>query len=318
MSTYRKPYLTFEKQLALLQGRGLRVTDQAAALTYLQRIGYYRLSAYWYPLRRPGTPQMGLQRADTFREDSTFEHALALYVFDKRLRLLVLDAIERIEVALRVDVSYRLGAHDAFAHKNPALLHGNFTKKVNSTTGRTPYQSWLDKHRQMVARSREDFVQHYQQRYGEPFPIWVAVELWEFGMLSTFYQGMRMVDKNAISARYGLPDGQLMQSWLRTLNFVRNVAAHHSRLWNKNLVDQPKLPQTGVMPAFDPWIGNPAAASRLFAALCILLHLIRMISPRSSWPARLQQLLDSFPAVPELSLADMGFPADWKAQPLWR
>ncbi|MFT3719290.1 Abi family protein [Pseudorhodoferax sp.] len=323
MSTYNKPYLTFEQQLALLKGRGLGVTDEAAALACLRRIGYYRLSAYWYPLRQTvlsqaaGSSQITVQRADAFRPGSTFEQVLALYVFDKRLRLLVLDAVERIEVALRVDVSYRLGRRDPFAHMNPALLHGNFTKKVNAT-GRTAYQNWLDKHQQMVARSREDFVRHYQQKYGEPFPLWVAVELWEFGMLSTFYQGMQVADKDAIAARYGLPDGQLLQSWLRALNFVRNVAAHHSRLWNKNLVDQPKLPRAGAVPAFDPVIGQPAVASRLFVMLCILLHMMRVVSPNSSWPARLRQLLDGFPAAPGLSLADMGFPAGWEGHPLWR
>lgn len=137
-------------------------------------------------------------------------------------------------------------------------------------------------------------------------------------MLSTFYQGMHVADKDAIAARYGLPDGQLLQSWLRALNFVRNVAAHHSRLWNKNLVDQPKLPRTGAMLAFDPWIGQPAVASRLFAMLCILRHLMSVVSPNSAWPTRLRQLLDGFPAAPGLSLADMGFPAGWEGQPLWQ
>lgn len=324
MSTYNKPYLTFEQQLALLKGRGLGVTDEAAALACLQRIGYYRLSAYWYPLRQTvqsqvaGSSQTIVQRVDAFRSGSTFEQVLALYVFDKRLRLLVLDAIERIEVALRVDVSYRLGAKDPFAHMMPEFLHGNFTKRANPETGRTTYKNWLGKHQQMVERSREDFVRHYQQKYGEPFPIWVAVELWDFGMLSTFYQCMQVADKDAIAARYGLSDGHLLQSWLRALNFVRNVAAHHSRLWNKNLVDQPKLPRAGLMPAFDPWIRQPAVASRLFAMLCILLHLMRVVSPNSAWPTRLRQLLDGFPAVPGLSLADMGFPAGWEGQPLWR
>ena len=137
-------------------------------------------------------------------------------------------------------------------------------------------------------------------------------------MLSTFYQGMRIADKDAIAARYGLPDGQLLQSWLRALNFVRNVAAHHSRLWNKNLVDQPKLPRPGVMSAFDPLVGQPAVASRLFVMLCIVLHMMREVSPNSSWPARLRQLLDGFPAAPGLSPSDMGFPAGWEAYPLWR
>lgn len=256
----------------------------------------------------------GLHVAD----DAAALEVLSLYVFDRRLRLLVLDAIELIEVALRVSVAYRLGAADPFAHMNPALLHGNFTKKQHAADGRTGHQKWLEKNDQAVARSREDFVRHYKQKYGEPFPIWVAVELWEFGMLSTFFQGMRVADKDAIAASYGVPGGQLMQSWLRSLNFVRNVAAHHSRLWNKNLVDQPKLPKAGDIPGFDPVVAQAGAGSRMFTMLCILRYLMRTVSPGASWPASLRELLEDFPSIPALSLADMGFPENWRAQPLWR
>ncbi len=324
MPAFKKPYLTFEQQLALLKGRGLVVTDDVAALSCLQRIGYYRLSAYWYPLRRTKlakcekTGKILVQRLDAFQPDSSFEQVLSLYVFDKRLRLLVLDAVERIEVALRVDISYLLGAKDPFAHTHSQWLHGNFTKKVIPATGRTRYQNWLDRYQAVVARSQEDFVRHYQQKYGQPFPIWVAVELWEFGMLSTFYQGMNVSDATDIAAKYGLPGWQLMQSWLRSINFVRNVAAHHSRLWNKNLVDQPKLPTHGQVHGFDALVGQPAVASRLFVVLCILLHFMQKVSPNSSWPHRLRQHLETFPAVPHLSLSDIGFPADWQSQPLWQ
>ena len=113
MSTYNKPYLTFQQQLELLKSRGLGVTDDAAALSYLGRIGYYRLSAYWYSFRKsallqdPATKKITVQRLDDFYPGYTFQQALDLYVFDKRLRLLVLDAIDRIEVAIRVDIAKR-------------------------------------------------------------------------------------------------------------------------------------------------------------------------------------------------------------------
>ena len=321
MSTYNKPYLTFDQQLDLLKSRGLGVTDDARALFYFQHIGYYRLSAYWY-LMRQMVPLQGdctsSSRLDTFQPGSTFDQALALYVFDKRLRLLTLDAVERIEVALRVDVAYLLGEKDPFAHKNPELLDGNFTRKFKNNTQCTHYQCWIDKHSKVIARSNEDFVRHYKNKYGVPFPIWVVVELWEFGMLSTFFQGMKINDRNIIAARYGIPNGRLMQSWLRALNFVRNVAAHHSRLWNKNLIDQPKLPKLGAMPDFDPILGQPNVGSRVFVVFCILLYLMRTISPNSSWPVRLRELLDSFPVISGVSLADMGFPDNWYTQPLWK
>jgi abortive infection bacteriophage resistance protein len=324
MSTYRKPHLTYAQQLAQLKARGLEVTDDAAALSYLSRIGYYRLSAYWYSLRRislvqdPVTKKISVHRQDDFRTGSTFQHVIELYVFDKRLRLALLDAIERIEVAIRVDVSYLLGAKDPFADSNPNLLHGNFTKQINPKTRRTKYQDWQDKYNDVLSRSKEDFVRHYQSKYGFPLPIWVSVEVWEFGMLSKFFQGMNTADKATIAAKYAIPDWKVLETWLRTLNFVRNVAAHHSRLWNKNLVDQPKLPRLGDIVDFDPLVGQPDIASRLYVVLCIVIYFMRTICPNSSWPQRAYQMMDCFPAIPNLSVADMGFPKDWKNHSFWQ
>jgi len=320
MSTYNKPYLTFEQQLDLLKNRGLGVADDAKALFYLQHIGYYRLSAYWYPLRQIVQSQDNCtspSRSNVFQPGSTFDQVLKLYVFDKRLRLLVLDAVERIEVALRVDVAYLLGEKDPFAHTKPEFLNSRSINKKQDGTDCTSYQNWIKKNNNLIDRSKEDFVIHYERKYGKPLPIWVVVELWEFGMLSIFFQFMKRNDKDNIAAKYGLPSGHFMQSWLLGLNFVRNVAAHHSRLWNKNLIHQPKLPQLGAMPDFDPIIGQPAVESRVFVMLCILLYLMRTVSPNSSWPVRLRQLLDSFPLIHGLSLESMGFPDNWATQPLW-
>ena len=128
---------------------------------------------------------------------------------------------------------------------------------------------------------------------------------------------LAVADKTAIAAKYGIPDWQVMESWLRALNFVRNVAAHHSRLWNKNLVDQPKLPKPGDIPEFDPLIGTPGVTSRLYVVLCMLIYFMRAICPNSSWPERLREMLGTFPAVQKLSVGDMGFPAGWEKHAFW-
>lgn len=142
-----KPWKTMADQLALLKSRGLQVDDETAALDYLARIGYYRLSGYWYPLREIDKAESAAQnkpiRTDNFIANSHFEDVVKLYVFDKRLRLLALDALERIEMAIRVDVAHLLGEQDTCAHENPACLHGNFAKKVmtkraKSRQNRTP------------------------------------------------------------------------------------------------------------------------------------------------------------------------------------
>jgi abortive infection bacteriophage resistance protein len=326
-STYNKPHLPFDQQLTLLKNRGLGITDDALGITYLRRIGYYRLSAYLYPMRTPlisqdqTTQKIKVTRQDQFMAGSTFDDALQMYVFDKKLRLLLLDAIERVEVTLRVDISYMLGSKDTFAHTNPCMLHGNFTKK-KKLTGLTAHQEWLVKYEKVLKRSKEDFVKHYKYKYGLPLPIWVSVELWDFGMLSTFYQGMQTSDKTTIATKYGILDFSVMESWLRTLTYIRNVAAHHSRLWNRNLVDQPKLPKIGEIKAFDPLVSASVTVKdvsrRLYGVLCILVYLLKVISPNSSWRDRLCEMVDQFPIIPQLSISEMGFPKDWKSHDFWK
>lgn len=321
MSTYNKPYRTFEQQLNLLKSRGLEVTNDAMALEYLQRLGYYRLSGYWYPFRKlipnqlkPTRPQ----RFDEFMLGAKFQNAVELYVFDKKLRLLILDAIERVEVAFRVEIAYLLGEKDRFAYNNTSLLHGNFTKKIDPRTGKTKHQEWLIKHDHLISRSKEDFAEHYKIKYGLPLPIWVAIELWDFGLLSTFYKGMTVKDKAVIAAKYNIPDWQIMESWLRCLNYVRNVAAHHSRLWNRNLIDQPKLAKIGEMPTFDSYIGKTHIVSRVYIILCILAYFMQRVCPRSSWQVRLTDLMGSFPKAAHINLSDMGFPTDWEQHVFWK
>jgi len=238
-----KPWKSFEEQLALLKSRGLQVEDEQSALHYLSTLGYYRLSGYCYPLRKidkaasahQGTPV----RLDEFVEGSRFEDVVRLYVFDKKLRLLALDALERIEMAVRVDVAYTLGKRDPLAHENPSCLHGNFTKnKPNQKSRKTEHELWLEKYQTLLKRAyREPFVAHHRQNYNSKLPIWVAIELWDFGLLSKLFSGMKFADKNAIAVKYNAKDGTAFAQWLRSLNFIRNVCAHHSRLWNINVLE---------------------------------------------------------------------------------
>lgn len=322
MSTYKKPYLTFDQQLTLLKSRGLEITDDAIALEYLRRLGYYRLSGYWYSCRRLILTEAEKlnrpNREDNFMSGSRFQDVVELYIFDKKLRLIILDAIERIEVAIRVDIAYQLGSKDPFAYRNSALLHGNFTKKIDPKTGITRHEDWLDKHDRLISRSKEDFAEHYKSKYGLPLPIWVAIELWDFGLLSKFYQGMSVSDKDIIAKKYHVPNWPIMESWLRCLNYARNVVAHHGRLWNRNLIDQPKLGKYGDMPEFAFAIGNVDCTSRVYIILCMLAHLMKHVSPRSSWNRRVVSLIRSFPLSNHFRVQDMGCPIDWLTHPFWR
>lgn len=334
--TYSKPWLSISEQLAKLKSRGMEVSDEAKALDYLERIGYYRLSGYWYDFRVRGGAYCPLDSEtggkpkkvrterpvlDDFKPGTRFQDAVDLYVFDKKLRLLVLDALERIEVALRVDLSHRLGEKDLFAYLKPELFHDSFAAKVNPATGLTQHHEWLTKHAGLIVRSREAFMTHNKDKYGLPVAIWVACEVWDFGCMSMLFSGLQTADQDAIASSYGVRDGRVFASWLRSLNYLRNVCAHHSRLWNRNIVEGPKLPAPGQVGSLDGFVRDESNAlrTRPFLLLCICQHLMLVINPASSWGSRLKtHLLEEFPALSHLgiTLQGMGVDQGWE-QRVW-
>ncbi|MDO4905792.1 MAG: Abi family protein [Lautropia sp.] len=313
-----KPWISFDEQLQLLKSRGMQVDDDDAARDYLERIGYYRLSGYWYPMRRIDHAESQRQntpiRADDFVPGSRFEDAVRLYVFDKKLRLLALDALERIEMAVRVDVAYTLGKRNPLAHELPEHLHGEFTKKRNirgKNKGRTDYEVWRDKYRRQVRLARKNpFVEHHEKTYG-CLPIWAAIEVWDFGMLSRMYSGMKHADRTSIAKTYGIDTSQTFSQWLRSLNFIRNVAAHHSRLWNINVLELSNVPQD-----WPPDLNK----ARPFFYFCLMQRLLQVICPNSGWGKRFQELLSTgFPntGTPTISLQDFGTFPGWQTAAPW-
>lgn len=315
---YDRPWLSFEDQLQQLEERGLGVTDRVSAVSYLDRVGYYRLSGYWYPFRE-NQAGAGMGKKDSFIPGTRFSDALNLYVFDKKLRLLVLDALERIEVAIRVDIAHRLGERDTFAYEHARWFDGKFTQRGrNGEAG--GHEKWLARYNGLVARSKETFIKHYQSKYGLPLPIWVAIEVWDFGAMSILFAGMKRTDRDWIGAKYGVADGRVFASWLRSLNYIRNLCAHHSRLWNRNVVDQARFPDASTAGDLANFINDPHAVSRPFAYFCILQWLMREISPNSRWHQRFKDHLLGFPKDGQgtCSLAQMGCPPQWENWGLWK
>lgn len=308
---------SFSDQLQILKDRGLTVGDDVRALNYLEKIGYYCLSGYWYPFRKLKAVPVDLAfRDDDFLPESTFEDTVALYAFDRKLRLLALDALERIERAIRVDVAHLLGRRDCFAQYDPALLHGNFSRRANtkgSFKGRTDHQLWLDHQRKLIHRSRKQhFVAHNMAKHSR-LPIWVAIEIWDFGALSRLFAGMNMSDRDTIAGAYGLATGRELEQWFRSLSYLRNVAAHHSRMWNINVLELSPVPQ------FDQnW--KSLSNSRPFMYFCVMQFLLDRISPNSSWKDRFRNLMAEFPEPSNqaVTAADLGLVQGWETWPLWR
>jgi abortive infection bacteriophage resistance protein len=318
LTAYTKPHLSFADQVTLLKSRGLIIDDEAEAEHLLSVIGYYRLSGYWYSFRRQ---QAGAPRDDTFVEGTTFRTVVRLYDTDRRLKLHVLEAVERIEIAVRVMIGFTLGRRGAYAHLDPSNLDGRFTR--SSGRRASTYDRWLAKVLAAQTRSSEDFVLHFQQKYDGRLPVWVVTEILDFGSLSYLFQGMKVSDRNEIAARLGIIDrhgggnGGALVNWLRVLNYVRNVSAHHSRLWNRNLADQIAPSHLHSIPDLRHLSDRGVTHFRIYSTLCIIAFLLAAIRQEPNWAAQVGRLVSEEIPACSRSLHELGFPAGWSAQRPW-
>lgn len=296
---YNKPPLTFNDQLQKLIGRGLNVRDMPRALAQLESINYYRLSAYWYPFRQKAPDGRIL---DSFRPGADFDAVIDLYEFDRHLRLSIIDAIERIEVSVRTQVTYVLAhKYGAFAHANPRNFHPQFR-----------HGDWLSKIEIETTRSNEEFIQHYQREYtGFPtIPIWMLTEVMSLGTLSQLYKGMLNDDKKLVSVKFNLHHKR-MGDWLHTLTYVRNVCAHHGRLWNRELSIRPDQSKDAI------WLAPITPTNtRIFYILLMLRHMLRAVSLGNGWSVNTANLIRPVAENPLWRHA-MGMPDNWEGHPVW-
>lgn len=294
---FSKPAITYKQQVERLRSRGMNIPDPARAAFYLQHLNYYRLGAYWLPFEAD-------HGSHTFRPGTAFEAVLNLYVFDRELRLLVLDVIERIEVSVRAQWAYQIAhAYGPHEYLNPQLAQQEDRWQKDCE----------DLAREVERSKKEKFIQHFRTTYAEPLPpAWAACEVMSLGLLSRWYTNLKpMPTRRAIAQVYDL-DEAVLQSWLRHLSYVRNVAAHHSRLWNREFTVTPSMPRKrprSLVGEFKP------GSRRLYNSLLIMLHLMDVIAPGHHLRARMQNVMEKYANVaPE---KHMGFPTDWQTRDIW-
>lgn len=329
-SVYPKPFKTISQQRQLLESRGMVLADPAAAERWLNAVGYYRLSGYWYPYRVRRQPAVGPPIIDdTFQAGTSFDRIIELYDFDRKLKLLVLDAIERVEVAMRVRVGHVLGRHGAFAHTDPNVLSPEFVGTAHPALPpahadwlTSEHAKWLRKVDQEQSRSKEEFVKHFKRKYGGPLPVWVVTEILDFGGLSRLYEGLKQIDRDDIAAGFNLRDnsgaghGAALVSWMKNLNYIRNSCAHHSRLWNRNIDVQLSHRHLLTVPDLHH-AASPTAAKRVYASLAVLAYMLEHVSPGSGWSADIVNHITTELAAMNRSDSEMGCPPGWTTQPLW-
>lgn len=294
-----KGFLSHGDQVARLASRGMDVGDTAAAAAMLQKVSYYRLSGYWYPFRQ----LEDVTRLDRFYPGTTLADVVRLYEFDSRLRAATFAALAPVELAVRAALGHELGRINECAHLRPNVL------AARARQGHE-YSDWLAGYNEEIHRSREDFVHHHLANYGGVLPVWAAVEILDWGALTRLFGFSPRQVQDTVAAEFGLRAPQ-MESWLKTLNIVRNISAHHGRLFNRVFVLAPKLPTIGRYPDLDAC----GAFTRTFGQLSLIQHMLRerQIGNQRLLPA----VLRSYPAVGAVPLGHVGAPSDWQDLALW-
>jgi len=315
MSLYAKPANSLPALYAKIVSRGLSVEKPDDLKTALENIGYYRIGGYAYPFLTPPTRKV-------FKPGTTWNQIARIYEFDRELRLLVCDAIERIEVGIRARIVSATtmealpasatalpgaapviwGSHwylDALRF-HPKFDHGKFIANVEKEVG-VKYAP-VTHSRILPVGHAEKFIEHYYTKYGNPYlpPFWMVAEVLTLGSLSLLYNGL---GDSSLKARIAQPFGltaKVMTSWLHSLSHLRNICAHHGRLWNRTFSISPKVP-----PHLTATIHAP---NRFEGHATLLVEMLHVTAPADNWKARFRALIARFP---EVDPSAMGFGPSW-------
>lgn len=296
---FEKPSLSIADQIALLERRGMAVPDIAAAEHYLRHISYYRLRAYWLPFERPAN-----DGDHGFQAGASISQAVRLYMFDRELRLLVMDAIERIEVSLRGGWAHHLATkYGPHGYLNPALYD-------RPDRYARAYSGLLEE----IDRSKDTFIVHYRTKYDDPEqpPIWMTAEVMSLGQLSKWMGNLKhRQDRRSIARSYGV-DEKILVSIAHHLTYIRNICAHHGRLWNKQFTVTMTVPYApdGLRQAM-----NTNSTRKIYNTLVAIGYLIEIVAPGSGWKKRLVDLMAECDLA---SPSAMGFPDNWRMMDFWQ
>ena len=294
---FQKPYTNPHDLVLQLQQRGLSVTDTVKAERYIEYIGYYRLSAYMYPLL-----QMP-KELHRYKPNTSFDQVMMLYRFDKKLRLLIFNEIEKIEVAVRSTI-VNIGCE---------MTNNKFWLTDSSIfIDQGKFRHTMDLIDAELRRSREDFIVHFKQTYSDPYPpAWILAEILPFGVMTNIYSNIKIPRlKKRIAQKFGLQVSPF-ESWLTIVALTRNYCCHHARVWNKQNTIRPMMPNrmTGN------WISLQTDPLRVYFDLCIIKYFLDVISPQNDMKAKIDTLLANYP---DIDTAAMGFPCGWENEPLWQ
>ncbi len=297
--SYQKPPLTIDEKIIHLQEKGMVIVDKDQASKCLLHISYYRLSAYWLPFEISKEEQNG--RA-CFLPNTSFETVLALYNFDLKLRHLVNEAISDIEIAVRGNWAYQLSQlENGFGYLNETLYRDKNKFHDNKSRLKKEFDN-----------SKEIFANHFKQNYEEKLPpVWMSSEILSFGSLSHWYANLKDPKLRQSIAKPFQLDKTIFQTYIHHLSVVRNICAHHGRLWNRSIQIPLKL-------ANNPHdLGktlNREQPKRLYNTLVMLAYSKQTLFQDINWQIR---TIEHINTLPYGDLGQLGFPNDWENRPIW-
>ncbi len=289
-----KKALSYEEQVRrFVDEHALFISDEKYAIDILEKVNYYRLSAYGIGLKQKNDPEK-------YVDGVSIETLYDLYLFDSQFKNILLHVIEQIEVELRTQISNHLAmVYGADALEN---LY-NFEDKFNKN-GKSIYEIMLGNlHKEIIRQKKIPFVSHHIHHYGGHFPVWVAIELFTFGNLASLFDVMKLDDQKNVANHYKARPHQL-NSWVLSLVEIRNICAHYGRLYNMPLKQQPFLYKEH----------RKYRTSHTNKVFPLLLVIKRMLSSDERWDlfySQIKELMNQYTDVVQLSF--MGFPKDWES-----
>lgn len=277
-----KPATTYENQMLILKSRGIIINDEQFCIDILSHLNYYRLTAYMLPYKINN---------DKY-EAISFEKIYNIYEFDRKLKSLVLSVLEEIELLLRTKLAYY------HSHKFGPLgyLDENNYNKLHR------HDDFINEFNKLVKKNCDNlFVRHHMINKSGEFPIWVAVELFPFGMLSRFYADLCVIDKKNIAKREFNIGYQQLESWLLCLSTLRNRCAHYMRLYYYNFNKWPNVAKNEKI----------ALSNQIFDFIYIMRYCYLNIEKwNSTFFLELNALMEQYEKY--IELRHIGFPSDWR------
>lgn len=300
-----KPFRTLEEQADIILSRGC-VGEKADIIERLRFVNYYRFSGYLYPYRQEDPTS--LKKLEKFVPGTNFNDVWNTYRFDRRLRMLLLDAIERIEVALRTRVAYLWSE----STKNDSGACISNPQDAFLIRQKSFYPEFLKSVQKNYDNSSADCAIHHKMngfKNVKDLPIWVFVEFMTFGNFRPLIDdGLPVCVKNALAKSFGLKNSKKLSSIVSLIREIRNACAHHSRVWNRSWSYKPKssavpMPIAPVIPDCPGIAFSSVSRNKTGYFLLLCDFLLRTIIPQSMWKSRLRVLCEEIKMDP----VQMGF-----------